>query len=69
MGSLFDIPKPEPPPAPVVPPEPPKSDITDSEALQNARRRALSESSRRGRNALKIPLAGTSGGSGIAVAK
>jgi len=69
MGSLFKVPEPEPLPVPSTPPEPAKTTIADGDALTNARKRAASEASRRGRNSLKIPLAGTAGGSGVSIAK
>jgi hypothetical protein len=67
MGNLFDVPEPEPVPVPPTPETPAKTDIADSDALVNARKRASQESSRRGRGSLKIPLAGTGGKSGISI--
>lgn len=52
-----------------TPAEPAKTDVTSSDALENARKRAAAEAARRGRVSLKIPLAGSDGGSGISIAK
>lgn len=68
MGSLFKVEKPDPMPEPPRPPDPAKTDITD-DGLEQARRRIKSEAARRGRSSLRIPLAGASGGSGVAVNK
>jgi hypothetical protein len=41
--------------------------LSDPDALSNVNRRISTETSRRGRNALKIPLASSAGRSGIAI--
>jgi hypothetical protein len=53
-----------PPPAPV---EPAEVDAPDAEAVDNALTRAKGEASRKGKSKLRIPLGGTTGGSGISI--